>query len=75
LPTIAEQLMAATRNAAPSSSTAPASAVIAVTDEVKVKEAADRAKALKEIEEREAQDAARTRRSFSNSLFGVNSSN
>jgi serine/threonine-protein kinase len=75
LPTIAEQLMAATRNAAPSSSTAPASAAIAVTDEVKVKEAADRAKALKEIEERKAQDAARTRRSFSNSLFGVNSSN
>ena len=74
LPTIAEQLMAATRSAAPQPSTASA-AVIPLSDEVKAKEAADRAKALKVLEERKAQDAARTRRSFSNSIFGVNSSN
>jgi len=72
LPSIAEQLMAATRNAASTAAPAP---IVAISDEAKAKEAADRAKALKELDQRKTQEAARTRRAFTNSLFGINSPN
>jgi hypothetical protein len=68
LPSLAEQAMAATRNAAPAPRPTPAPSL---SDEAKAKEAADLSKTVKELEARRAQDAARARRAFNNSLYGI----
>ncbi len=70
LPSIAERAMAATRNAAPAPAQNSTTPVITVSDETR---AAESAKALKELEQRKAQEAARARRAFTNSLYGINS--
>jgi len=68
LPSLAEQAIAATRNAAPAPRPTPVSSL---SEDPKAKEAAELAKAVKELEERKAQEAARARRSFTNSLYGL----